>query len=130
MTEPLHHHEHHDPTNYGMVSSPHGPETGDDHESLRLRGKEWQQGSHIFEEIMYPADMYTPEGKYWADLPLLQQLKFNASVDNAEAKKELGQIRVMMKKSFFSPVTWYFKNAVLPGAGLGLEGSVSTNGMA
>jgi hypothetical protein len=28
----------------------------------------------------------------------------------------------MFKKDPLSPVSWYFKNAILPGAGLGLEG--------
>jgi hypothetical protein len=76
----------------------------------------------IFREALFPDDSYTPEGVYWADLPFSQRVKFVNAVDRAEAKKEWSSLRAMMKESFFSPVSWYFKNAVLPGAGLGLEG--------
>jgi hypothetical protein len=120
----LHHHHHHDPTNYGMVSAPHGPETGDDHASFTN-----EQGPHdleyetaLFKSLLYPDDTYTTDGTYWADLPFWKQVAFNNKVDSDEAKKELGQIGAMMKKDPLSPVAWYFKNAVLPGAGLGLEG--------
>jgi hypothetical protein len=51
-------------------------------------------------------------------------MQFNTAVDNAEAKKELGTIWSMIKEDPLSPISWYFKNAVLPGAGLGLEGYV------
>jgi len=76
----------------------------------------------IFREALFPDDSYTPEGVYWADLPYGQRVKFVNAVDKAEIKKEWNSMRSMMKESFFSPVRWYFKNAVLPGAGLGLEG--------
>lgn len=122
MADPMHHHHHHDPTNYGIVSTPHGPETGDDHASFRdNRGQDLDE-HQIFKPLLYPDDTYTPEGVYWADLPVGRQLAFNASVDNAETRKELGQIWRMIKRDPLSPVGWYFKNAVLPGAGLGLEG--------
>lgn len=114
-------HHHHDPTNYGMVSAPYGPETGDDHASLPPH-HDPQSEARVLHEILHPDDLYTTEGVYWADLPLGQRLKFVNGVNNAEAKKELGQIGAMMKKDPLSPVGWYFKNAVLPGAGLGLEG--------
>jgi hypothetical protein len=124
----LEHHKHHDPTNLGMVSSPHGPETGDDHVHLSTHrpapGASAEEEARVFSRILYPDDLYTPEGIYWADLPFRQQLSFNAAVDNAEAKKELGNLWSMIKKDPLSPISWYFKNAVLPGAGLGLEGYV------
>lgn len=119
----LHHHQHHDPTNYGMVSAPHGPETGDEDASIRWT-HDPQREAEIFNHILHPDDLYTTEGVYWADLPVGQRIKFVNGVNNAEAKKELGQIAAMMKKDPLSPVGWYFKNAVLPGAGLGLEGYV------
>ncbi|TVY68768.1 Inorganic phosphate transporter 1-2 [Lachnellula suecica] len=119
----MHHHRHHNPTNYGIVSAPHGPETGDDHASFK-EGISEQQQFELFKPIMYPDDSYTAEGTYWADLPFMKMLSFNRAVDNAETKKELGQIWAMMKKDPLSPVGWYFRNAVLPGAGLGLEGYV------
>lgn len=123
----MHHHKHHDPTNQGMVSVPHGPETGDDHVSYPYT-HDANREAEIFNYLLHPNDLYTQEGVYWADLPLKQRLKFVNAIDNAESKKELGQIWAMMKKDPLSPVGWYFKNAVLPGAGLGLEGYVLCQG--
>jgi MFS family permease len=122
MSDGLVHH-HHEPTNYGMVSAPHGPETGDDHATLPKTFTEEDERRAV-KASLYPDDSFTPEGEYWADLPFGQRLSFVTGVDNAEAKKELGQIGAMMKKDPLSPVAWYFRNAVLPGAGLGLEGYV------
>ena len=119
----LHYHQHHDPTNYGMVSSPHGPETGDDHASFTNKpGSDRDLETTIFKSLLHPDDTYTSDGTYWADLPFWKQIAFNNKVDNEEARKELGQIGAMMKRDPLSPVGWYFRNAVLPGAGLGLEG--------
>jgi hypothetical protein len=124
MDQPnLGHHLTHDPTNVGIVSSPHGPETGDDH--VHLDGPApGADETDVLKQLIYPDDTYTPEGVYWADLPLGKQLAFNAHIDNEESKKELASIWAMMKKDPLSPVGWYFRNAVLPGAGLGLEGYV------
>ncbi|RDW60139.1 putative inorganic phosphate transporter [Coleophoma crateriformis] len=80
--------------------------------------------SEVFQSMLYPDDIYTPEGVYWADLPVGQRISFVTSTDNAEVAKELGQIGAMMKKDPLSPIGWYFRNAVVPGAGLGLEGYV------
>ncbi|KAN0076469.1 Major facilitator superfamily domain containing protein [Elaphomyces granulatus] len=77
-----------------------------------------------FNQIIRPDDIYTPEGVYWADLPFGQRIKFVGANDAAEARKELGSIWEMTKKDPLSPVSYYFKNMVLPGAGLGLEGYV------
>ncbi|TVY42790.1 Inorganic phosphate transporter, partial [Lachnellula subtilissima] len=125
MGDELHQHQHHAPTNYGMVSAPHGPETGDEYASFTNQpGTDRDLETAIFKSLLYPADTYTTDGVYWADLPFWKQVAFNNKVDSDEAKKELGQIRAMMKKDPLSPIVWYFKNAVLPGAGLGLEGYV------
>ena len=122
MDQPnLGHHVTHDPTNVGILSAPHGPETGDDHVHLQGRAPD-EEDTSVLKQLIYPNDTYTPEGVYWADLPLGKQLAFNAAIDNAEAKKELSSIWQMMKKDPLSPIGWYFRNAVLPGAGLGLEG--------
>lgn len=80
------------------------------------------EDTQIFDSLLHPDDLYTPEGVYWADLPLRQQIKFVTDVNNAEAKKELGSIWSLMKRNPLGPVSWYARNAVLPGAGLGLEG--------
>lgn len=106
-----------------MVSAPHGPETGDDHAHFPHSHNPENENA-IFSYLLHPDDSYTAEGKYWADLPILKQVSFINHVNNQEAKKELKQIGAMTKKDPLSPVSWYFKNAVLPGAGLGLEGYV------
>ena len=106
---------------YGDLSgrtAPHGPNP---REPELIQGMN-QNERAIFDYLIKPDDMYTRDGVYWADLPFLQQLRFSAASDAAEAKKELGNIGQMMKKDPLSPVGWYFKNAVIPGAGLGLEG--------
>jgi hypothetical protein len=105
-----------------MVSAPHGPETGNDHVHLSASRPAADEEARVFHNLLYPDDSYTAEGVYWADLPFFQQIKFNGDVDNAEARKELGSIWSMIKKDPLSPIGWYFRNAVLPGAGLGLEG--------
>lgn len=123
MADGLNHHGHHNPTNYGIVSSPHGPETGDDHASFRdqpVRDRDYEEA--IFKSLMFPEDSYNKENEYWADMSFWKQVKFNAGVDNQETRKELRQIWEMIKRDPLSPISWYFKNAVLPGAGLGLEG--------
>lgn len=115
--------DHHDPTNQGIVSVPYGPETGDDYASFPdVHTAENEKA--IFAYLLRPDDSYTAEGVYWADLPLAKRLAFNARVDHEEAVKELSAIGRMMKKDPLSPIGWYFRNAVLPGAGLGLEGYV------
>lgn len=79
-----------------------------------------------FDALIHPDDSYTPEGVYWADLPIWKRIGFAAGNESREAKRELGVIGRMMKKDPMSPIGWYFKNMVLPGAGLGLEGYVSS----
>ena len=109
----------------GEVPVPHGPETGTEHEHLPRRdGVTTEEEREVFSYLTRPDDSYTPDGRYWADLPFWERLKFVRSVDNAEARKELGSIWAMMKKDPLAPVGWYMRNAVLPGAGLGLEGYV------
>lgn len=75
-----------------------------------------------FDKLMRPADSYTANGQYWADLPIGQRVSFVASTDGAEARSEFSWLGNMFKTDPLSPVSYYFKNAVLPGAGLGLEG--------
>ena len=121
MASLLHHHGHHDPTNQAMVSVPHDPETGDDHASYPYAHNPENEKA-IFSYLLHPDDSFTPEGVYWADLPVGERIKFVSKNEGAEAKKELGATWSMIKKDPLSPIGWYFRNAVLPGAGLGLEG--------
>ncbi|CAG8959983.1 hypothetical protein HYFRA_00012700 [Hymenoscyphus fraxineus] len=113
--------QHHNATSQAVTGAPRSSETSDDHESFNT---EKNNENRILKRVIYPDDTHTPEGVYWADLPFTKQMAFNASVDNAEAKSELKAIGTMMKKDPLSPIGWYLRNAVLPGAGLGLEGYV------
>lgn len=122
MANPVHAHEHHNPTNMGIIGLPHGPETGDDHVSIYDLGAD----EAVFNEFLYPDDIFTAEHVYWADLKLTDKISFITRTEGADAKKEVKAILAMMKKDPLSPVSWYFSNAVLPGAGLGLEGYVNS----
>lgn len=116
--------KHHNPV-LGEIPVPHGPETGDETIDYNIPpGSTSDYERQIFTKLVRPDDSYTPEGVYWADLPFSKRIAFVNKVNNEEAKKELGQIGTMMKADPLSPVAWYFRNAVLPGAGLGLEGYV------
>jgi hypothetical protein len=76
----------------------------------------------VFHSILHPDNIYDENGTYWADLPMGQRVKFVSKVDREEAKKELTSIGSMMKKDPLSPVAYYARNMVIPGAGLLLEG--------
>ena len=109
---------------YG-IAAPHGPDVDGRHPSLAapdfgMTGSEKQ----IFDYLLKPDDSYNEEGIYWADLPLAKRFSFVSKVDRVEVKKELGAIWSMVKRDPLSPVGYYFRNMVIPGAGLGLEGYV------
>lgn len=123
MADLLQREQHHNPTNAGIVSVPNGPETGDEYASYPANHDPETERA-IFQYLLRPDDSYNPEGVYWADLPIGRRIGFVSHVDAIEARKELGSIGRMMKKDPLSPIGWYFRNAVLPGAGLGLEGYV------
>lgn len=123
MADLIRHHRHHDP-DAGQIPVPHGPATGDEHEHYPGPPPTPEQERTIFAYLTHPDDCYTPEGTYFADLPLRQRIAFVNKVQNEEALAELKAIGRMMKEDPLSPISWYFRNAVLPGAGLGLEGYV------
>lgn len=77
-----------------------------------------------FDKVIRPDDSYDADGTYWADLPLGRRLRFVAEKDGEEARAELSWFASMFKADPMTPVMYYLKNAVLPGAGLGLEGYV------
>ncbi|KNG82393.1 MFS phosphate transporter [Aspergillus nomiae NRRL 13137] len=101
--------------------APHGPDMSGNHNPLEDMDHH-EKGA--FDALIRPDDSYTPDGTYWADLPLLKKLKFVGSYDAQEAKRELSSIWEMTKQDPLSPISYYFRNMVLPGAGLGLEGYV------
>lgn len=82
------------------------------------------QEASVFQSILKPDDIYDENGVYWADLPIAKKLRFLNQVDGAEAKKELSSIGRMIKADPLSPVGYYVRNMVIPGAGLLLEGYV------
>ncbi|KAJ6002389.1 hypothetical protein N7451_004936 [Penicillium sp. IBT 35674x] len=103
------------------LRAPHGPDMTGTHNPLEDMDTH-ERGA--FDELIRPDDSYTKDGTYWADLPLGQKIKFVGSYDAAEARRELASIWEMIKVDPLSPVSYYFRNMVLPGAGLGLEGYV------
>ena len=78
----------------------------------------------IFDYLLRPDDIFDSNGVYWADLPLSKRISFVTSYDAKESRRELSAIWKMIKNDPLSPVGWYMRNAVIPGAGLLLEGYV------
>ncbi|KAF2228933.1 putative MFS phosphate transporter [Viridothelium virens] len=109
---------------YGLAA-PHGPNMDTDRHVATedLHGMSPQEAS-VFQSILKPDDIYDDQGVYWADMPLMKRLRFVNHVDAVEAKKELSSIGRMIKADPLSPVGYYMRNMVIPGAGLLLEGYV------
>ena len=103
---------------YGPAA-PHGPDMTGTHNPIHEMDDNERQ---IFNYLIRPDDSYDSNGVYWADLPIMKRIKFVTSYDAKESKRELSNIWAMMKVDPLSPIGYYFKNMVLPGAGLGLEG--------
>lgn len=80
--------------------------------------------ARVFQRLLKPDDSYDENGTYWADMPLMKRVKFVMRNDAIETKREASNVWAMFKKDPLSPVSFYFRNMVLPGAGLGLEGYV------
>lgn len=106
---------------YGLAL-PHGPNMDRQHVATADIHDMNQNERDIFNHILLPDDSYDEHGQYWADMSIGKRAKFVNAVDSKEAKKELGQIGRMMKSDPLSPVGWYMRNAVIPGAGLLMEG--------
>ena len=106
---------------YGLAA-PHGPNMGGQHVATQKVGDMSANEKEIFDHLLLPADIYDQNGVYWADMNIFQRAKFTNKVDNQEAKKELSTIGRMVRSDPLSPIGYYAKNMVLPGAGLLLEG--------
>ncbi|KAF2225439.1 major facilitator superfamily domain-containing protein [Elsinoe ampelina] len=111
---------------YG-AAAPHGPNMTGQHvatanfaDFAHMSEKE----ATVFQSLLRPDDSYDENGTYWADMPLRQRMAFVSKVDRQEAKKETRSIWAMMKKDPLSPLGYYVRNMVIPGAGLLLEGYV------
>lgn len=110
---------------YGLAV-PHGPNMTGEHTATQseFHGAHNMDGNEnsVFQTILKPDDMYNDDGVYWADLPLMKKVKFVLHNEGKESKRELKVIGSMIKKDPLSPVSFYFRNMVIPGLGLGLEG--------
>ncbi|KAH6996648.1 major facilitator superfamily domain-containing protein [Ilyonectria sp. MPI-CAGE-AT-0026] len=114
-------HQHHIDAIPGEIPVPHGPPDSDDPDEFPgLNDAE----RRIFSHVTRPSDSYDEDGVYWADLPLAKRVKFVSKVDNDAAVEEAKSAWSMFKTDPLSPLAWYFRHAVIPGAGLGLEGYV------
>lgn len=121
----VHRHHHHESTIPGEIPVPHGPPDSDsEHISDEPIAYATADERRIFSHVTRPDDSYTEDGVYWADLPLAQRYRFVLKVDNEAAKEEAKTAWSMFKEDPLSPFSWYFRHAVIPGAGLGLEGYV------
>lgn len=106
---------------YG-IAAPHGPNMQDRHVATTDIHQMNPNEKGVFDFLLRPDDSYDEHGTYWADLSFGKRVKFINKVDNAETKRELATVGRMFKKDPLSPVGAYFRNMVLPGAGLLLEG--------
>ena len=104
-------------------AAPHGPDVSGHHNPIHAITDN-ERG--IFNYLIRPDDSYDANGVYWADMPIIKRAKFVSSYDAKEAKRELSAIGRMFKADPLSPFSFYFRNYVIPGAGLGLEGYVHT----
>ncbi|KAH6961547.1 major facilitator superfamily domain-containing protein [Fusarium avenaceum] len=119
------HRHHHESAVPGVIPVPHGPVDSDsDRISDEPIAYATADERRIFSHVTRPDDSYTEDGVYWADLPLSQRFRFVSKVDNDAAKEEAKTAWSMFKNDPLSPMSWYFRHAVIPGAGLGLEGYV------
>lgn len=106
---------------YGLAV-PHGPNMTGQHVATADTGDMSGAESSVFRSLLLPDDSYDEHGTYWADMPLGKRFAFVNKVDSKEAGKELRSIGRMIKADPLSPVSFYFRNMVIPGAGLLLEG--------
>jgi hypothetical protein len=109
---------------YG-IAAPHGPNMTGEHvatQDIDIRQDMSSSEQSVFHALLHPDDMYDSTGKYWADMPLGQRVKFVTAVDKAEYKEEISFFWNMFKKDPLEPMRHYFRTCVVPGAGLGLEG--------
>lgn len=106
---------------YGLAA-PHGPNRTGHHVATADLGDMNNDEASVFRSLLLPDDSYDENGTYWADMKLGKRINFIRKVDNEEAKKELKSIGRMMKADPLSPVSFYFRNMVIPGMGLLLEG--------
>lgn len=113
-----------DPITYGPAA-PHGPDVTGQHPAMvQPDFGMYQNERELFDTLLKPDDSYDADGTYWADMGIFRRFNFVRKVDAEETRREFGNFWAMFVADPLSPVKFYFKNMVLPGAGLGLEGYV------
>lgn len=113
-----------DPISYGPAA-PHGPDVSGTHPSMVTPDfGMYKNERELFDTLLKPDDSYDSSGTYWADMPIWRRFNFVRKVDAAETAREFKSFLSMVKTDPLSPLGFYFRNMVLPGAGLGLEGYV------
>ncbi|KAF4980952.1 hypothetical protein FZEAL_3147 [Fusarium zealandicum] len=116
------HRHNHEAAIPGEIPIPHGPPDSDDPDEPLAHATAIER--RIFSHVTRPDDSYNEDGVYWADLPWAKRARFVSKVDNGAARQEASAAWSMFKEDPLSPLSWYFRHAVIPGAGLGLEGYV------
>ncbi len=108
---------------YGLAA-PHGPNATGRHVATQdIADVDMSGGeSAVFRTLLLPDDSYDANGTYWADMGLAKRFAFVSKVDAQESAKELQSIGRMIKADPLSPISYYMRNMVIPGAGLLLEG--------
>lgn len=106
---------------YGLAA-PHGPNMGGEHVATADLSNMQGDEASVFRSLLLPDDSYDENGTYWADMKFHKRVAFVNKVDSEESKKELKSIGRMAKADPLSPVSYYFRNMVIPGMGLLLEG--------
>jgi hypothetical protein len=110
---------------YGPAA-PHGPNMDTDRHVATKNIHDMDPTEEgVFNSILKPDDMFDETGTYWADMNILRRVRFVSKLDGEETRRELGLIGRMIKADPLSPVAYYLRNMVIPGAGLGLEGLVT-----
>ncbi|PKI84522.1 hypothetical protein MVES1_001956 [Malassezia vespertilionis] len=80
------------------------------------------EAEEAVQQILFPSDIFTQDGTYWADLPFSERWKFCNHQSNSEARRELGIIWRMFKSDPLSPISAYFSTYVSNGMGMFVEG--------
>jgi len=109
---------------YGPAA-PHGADMSGRHPPMETPRFDMNEDEEkMFNRILKPDDSYDANGVYWADMSWFKRARFVTRNDAIETRRELGNVWAMTKKDPLAPLGFYFRNMVLPGAGLGLEGYV------
>jgi len=106
---------------YGL-NAPHGPNPTGEHTATMDIGNMSANETSVFQSLLKPDDSYDENGTYWADMSFGRKLAFVTKLDMREAATELRSIGRMIKRDPLSPVGYYTRNMIIPGAGLLLEG--------